>query len=121
MEVVRVQNDQVEGLVTVATRVLHRELVARKRPAHELVIGPPVPAVASSRLRIEIQNDAVANFDLFSQIARHRYLSQVNDAVLDHGHLRSVGIEDERIRRNEKARGLARDVELDGDIGSGRQ
>src|SRR3954454_15629684 len=62
--------------------------------------------------------DAVAHLDLFSQVARYRYFPQVSDAVFDHGDLWSISVENNRVGRYHEARGLARDVQLDGAVGS---
>src|SRR4051812_39661200 len=63
--------------------------------------------------------DAVADLDLFSQITRNRYFPQVNDAIFDHGDLRSISVENDRVCRHHEARGLARNVQLDGAVDSG--
>src|SRR3954452_12151706 len=65
--------------------------------------------------------DAVAHLDLFSQITYDRYFPQVNDAVFDHGDLRSISVENDRVGRHHEARGLARNVQLDGAVDSRRQ
>src|SRR3954453_8380379 len=65
--------------------------------------------------------DAVAHLDLFSQITYDRYFPQVNDAIFDHGDLRSISVENDRVGRHHEARGLARNVQLDGAVDSRRQ
>src|SRR3954471_8809044 len=65
--------------------------------------------------------DTVAHLDLFSQITRYRYFPQVNDAIFDHGDLRSISVENDRVCRHHEARGLARNVQLDGAVDSRRQ
>src|ERR1700738_517021 len=44
-----------------------------------------------------VRLDALAHLDLGAQVARHRYLSDMGNAVLDHGHLRPVAVENDRV------------------------
>src|SRR5229473_3327814 len=44
--------------------------------------------------------DPVADFDLRAQIARHRHLADMRPAILDHGDLQAITVENDCIRRH---------------------
>lgn len=48
--------------------------------------------------------NAVARLDLRSEIARHRYLSNMRDTILDHGDVQPIAVEDACVRRREPLR-----------------
>jgi hypothetical protein len=60
--------------------------------------------------------DAVAHFDFPAKIARDRDGVHMDDAILDHGNVQAVLIEDHRVGGNDERRRLARDLQLDGAI-----
>src|SRR6266850_2606077 len=57
--------------------------------------------------------DAVVHLELGAEVTDHRDLSDMGDAVLDHGDLQSAAVENDRVGRHQEAGCLARDVELD--------
>src|SRR5215813_13389092 len=63
VEIVCGPNNQVERLTRVPAYVLDCEIVVLERSGLECVVRSPVPAIAGRRAFIEIQNDAVADFE----------------------------------------------------------
>src|SRR5216683_7841815 len=57
--------------------------------------------------------DAAIHFDPRAEIALHFHLAELRLSIVDDGYLHSVAVEDDRIGRHQKARRLARDMELD--------
>src|ERR1700730_17899574 len=57
--------------------------------------------------------DAAVDFDPRAKITLHVNLAELRLAVVEDGDLHSVAVEDDRFRRYQEARRLARDMELD--------
>ena len=63
--------------------------------------------------------DAVAHFDLRSEVARHRDFADMGHAILHYGDLHAVAVENDGVGRDQQRRHLARNVQLDRAIDSG--
>src|ERR1700730_4684773 len=65
--------------------------------------------------------DTAVDLDPRALIALHFHLADLGLAIVDDRHLHSIAVENDRIGRHQKARRLARDLELDHAVGPGRQ
>src|ERR1700748_25097 len=60
--------------------------------------------------------DAAVDFDLAAEVTHDVDLAQMHHAILDHGDLHAAFIEDHGVSGDPEARGLARDMKLDGAV-----
>ena len=95
-------------------RTCEREL----RSAHDGLAADPHLATIDE-IDPGVEDHLIARFDTIAQlqrrslIARHRYISDMHDAAVDHGDLQAVAVEDDCFGRHQHRVYLARDMQLD--------